>query len=87
MIRATSLAGIANRYVSISPGPNNEPALEDGSTLGPDRPRRRSTSTSSSTPSGPRTRQGLARFVRGQAAVYKDKGAAANGLQVPGALA
>ena len=36
VIRATSLAGIANRYVSISPGPNNEPAIEDGSTLGPE---------------------------------------------------
>ena len=78
VIRATSLAGIANRYVSISPGPNNEPALEDGSTLGPE-------STTSPVDVdqlfdafGPRTRQGLARFVRGQAAVYAGKGAAAN---------
>jgi phospholipid/cholesterol/gamma-HCH transport system substrate-binding protein len=27
VIRATSLSGIANRYVSISPGPNSEPAI------------------------------------------------------------
>ena len=30
-VRATSLSGIANRYVSISPGPNSEdPINEDG---------------------------------------------------------
>ena len=78
MIRATSLAGIANRYVSISPGPNNEPALANGATLGPE-------STTSPVDVdqifdafGPRTRQGLGRFIRGQAAVYAGKGAAAN---------
>ncbi len=78
IIRATSLAGIANRYVSISPGPNNEPALADGATIGPE---------STTTPVdidqlfaafGPRTREGLGRFIRGQAAVYEGAGAAAN---------
>ena len=34
-IRATSLSGVANHYVSISPGPNSEPALDDGAELGP----------------------------------------------------
>src|SRR5207342_178752 len=34
VIRATSLSGVANHYVSISPGPNSEPALEDGAELG-----------------------------------------------------
>ena len=33
MIRATSLSGIANRYVSIAPGPDNAPELADGATL------------------------------------------------------
>ena len=32
-IRATSLSGIANRYVSITPGPDNAPELEDGATV------------------------------------------------------
>jgi phospholipid/cholesterol/gamma-HCH transport system substrate-binding protein len=32
-IRATSLSGIANRYVSIAPGPNSAPELEDGGIL------------------------------------------------------
>ena len=33
-IRATSLSGVANHYVSISPGPNSNPALKDGAELG-----------------------------------------------------
>ena len=33
-IRATSLSGVANHYVSISPGPNSNPPLDDGATLG-----------------------------------------------------
>ncbi len=33
IIRATSLSGIANRYVSLTPGPDNAPALADGATL------------------------------------------------------
>jgi phospholipid/cholesterol/gamma-HCH transport system substrate-binding protein len=32
-VRATSLSGIANRYVSISPGPNSEPEIPDGATI------------------------------------------------------
>ena len=33
IIRATSLSGVANRYVSITPGPDNGPELDDGATL------------------------------------------------------
>ena len=33
IIRTTSLSGIANRYVSLSPGPDSAPELEDGATL------------------------------------------------------
>ena len=33
-VRSTSLSGIANRYVSVAPGPNNAPELEEGATLG-----------------------------------------------------
>jgi len=33
-IRATSLSGVANHYVSISPGPNSSPALDEGAELG-----------------------------------------------------
>jgi phospholipid/cholesterol/gamma-HCH transport system substrate-binding protein len=34
--RATSLSGVANHYISISPGPNSNPGLEEGATLGLD---------------------------------------------------
>jgi phospholipid/cholesterol/gamma-HCH transport system substrate-binding protein len=34
VIRTTSLSGIANRYISLSPGPNSAPELEDGALLG-----------------------------------------------------
>jgi phospholipid/cholesterol/gamma-HCH transport system substrate-binding protein len=33
VIRLTSLSGVANRYVSVSPGPDNNAELEDGATL------------------------------------------------------
>jgi phospholipid/cholesterol/gamma-HCH transport system substrate-binding protein len=33
IVRATSLSGIANRYVSITPGPNNATELDDGATI------------------------------------------------------
>jgi phospholipid/cholesterol/gamma-HCH transport system substrate-binding protein len=33
VIRATSLSGIANRYVSLQPGPDNSPELRNGETI------------------------------------------------------
>jgi phospholipid/cholesterol/gamma-HCH transport system substrate-binding protein len=33
VIRSTSLSGIANRYVSVAPGPNSNEELEEGSVL------------------------------------------------------
>jgi phospholipid/cholesterol/gamma-HCH transport system substrate-binding protein len=33
-IRATSLSGVANRYIELRPGANNAPRLDDGATLG-----------------------------------------------------
>jgi phospholipid/cholesterol/gamma-HCH transport system substrate-binding protein len=33
VIRATSLSGIANRYIALTPGPNNAKKLEDGAVL------------------------------------------------------
>jgi phospholipid/cholesterol/gamma-HCH transport system substrate-binding protein len=77
-IRATSLSGVANHYVSISPGPNSEPALDDGAELG---------LASTTTPIDidqffntfpPRVRQGLSDFIRGNAAIYSGQGENAN---------
>jgi phospholipid/cholesterol/gamma-HCH transport system substrate-binding protein len=33
VIRQTSLSGIANRYISITPGPDNAPGLDDGAVI------------------------------------------------------
>jgi phospholipid/cholesterol/gamma-HCH transport system substrate-binding protein len=77
-IRATSLSGVANHYVSVSPGPNSEPALDDGAELG---------LASTTTPIDidqffntfpPRVRQGLQNFIRGNAAIYTGQGENAN---------
>ncbi|HET7443576.1 MAG TPA: MlaD family protein [Solirubrobacterales bacterium] len=78
VIRATSLSGVANHYVSISPGPNSNPALDDGATLG---------LSSTTTPVDidqffntfpPPVRKGLADFIKGNAAIYSGQGEAAN---------
>ncbi len=77
-IRATSLSGVANHYVSISPGPNSNPPLGEGATLG---------LASTTTPvdidqffntfPAP-VRRGLAQFIKGNAQWYAGAGKAAN---------
>jgi phospholipid/cholesterol/gamma-HCH transport system substrate-binding protein len=78
VIRATSLSGIANRYVSLSPGPDNAPELAAGATLAGD---------STTTPVDldqlfdaldPRARQGLRGIIRGSATAYGGRGPQAN---------
>jgi phospholipid/cholesterol/gamma-HCH transport system substrate-binding protein len=77
-IRATSLSGVANHYVSISPGPNSNPALDEGAELG---------LASTTTPVDidqffntfpPRTRQALGEFIKGNASIYSGEGENAN---------
>lgn len=78
VIRATSLSGVANHYVSISPGPNSNPELEDDAELG---------LASTTTPIDidqffntfpPQTRRGLEDFIKGNAAIYSGQGKNAN---------
>jgi phospholipid/cholesterol/gamma-HCH transport system substrate-binding protein len=78
VIRATSLSGVANHYVSISPGPNSSPALDDGATLG---------LASTTTPVDidqlfnsfpPEVRKGLQNFIKGNAQIYAGRGKEAN---------
>jgi phospholipid/cholesterol/gamma-HCH transport system substrate-binding protein len=78
VIRATSLSGVANHYISISPGPNSDPALEDGATLGLG-----STTTEVDLDQFFNTfptpvRRALGQFVRGNAAIYSNRGKQAN---------
>ncbi len=78
VIRATSLSGVANHYVSVSPGPNSNPPLEDGAELG---------LAETTTPVDidqlfntfpPAVRKGLADFIQGNAKTFKNYGEAAN---------
>ena len=78
VVRATSLSGVANHYVSIEPGPNDNPPLEDGATLG---------LSDTTTPADldqlfnsfpARVRRGFADFIQGQAAFYAGRGKDAN---------
>jgi phospholipid/cholesterol/gamma-HCH transport system substrate-binding protein len=77
-VRATSLSGVANHYVSVSPGPNSSPALDDGAEVG---------LGSTTTPIDidqffntfpPSVRRGLSDFFKGNAAIYAGQGKAAN---------
>jgi phospholipid/cholesterol/gamma-HCH transport system substrate-binding protein len=77
-IRATSLSGVANHYVSISPGPNSSPALDEDAELG---------LASTTTPVDidqlfntfpPAVRKGLSNFIKGNSAIYAGQGENAN---------
>jgi phospholipid/cholesterol/gamma-HCH transport system substrate-binding protein len=78
VIRATSLSGIANRYIALTPGPNSNPALPDGATL-----------TQNTTTSivdldqlfntlDPKTRKALQDVIQGSATWYDGRGVEAN---------
>jgi len=77
-IRATSLSGVANRYVALTPGPNSSPELPDGALL-------RADATTSivdldqlfNTLDRP-TRTALQDFIKGSAAWYQGRGKEAN---------
>lgn len=78
VIRATSLSGVANHYVSVSPGPNSGPALDDGATLGLG-----STTTEVDLDQFLNTfpnpvRRALGEFIRGSAEQFSDRGEEAN---------
>jgi phospholipid/cholesterol/gamma-HCH transport system substrate-binding protein len=73
-IRATSLSGVANHYVAISPGPNSSPALGDGAELG---------LASTTTPVDidqlfntfpPSVRRSLSAFIKANNAVFQYQG-------------
>jgi phospholipid/cholesterol/gamma-HCH transport system substrate-binding protein len=78
VVRTTYLSGIANRYISITPGPNDAPELEDGDVI---------TQAQTTSPVDldqlfdtfrPRARRALAKVIQGQAAVYSGRGPEAN---------
>lgn len=77
-VRATSLSGIANHYVSISPGPNNRPPLGSGSTIGVAQTTSPVELDALFNAFKPNVRQGLRNFIKGNAAIYVGRGPQAN---------
>jgi phospholipid/cholesterol/gamma-HCH transport system substrate-binding protein len=70
IIRATSLSGIANRYVAITPGPNNEPSLPDGATLATDNTTSIVDLDQLFNTLRPKTRKALQNVIKGSAQLY-----------------
>jgi phospholipid/cholesterol/gamma-HCH transport system substrate-binding protein len=73
-IRATSLSGIANRYVSLAPGPNNGKEIEDGGKIEADQTSAPVDIDTLFNTLNARTRRGLRNVIRGLGDQYDGKG-------------
>jgi phospholipid/cholesterol/gamma-HCH transport system substrate-binding protein len=69
-IRVPSLTGVANRFVALTPGPNNRPALPDGATLPASETREVVDLDQLFNTLNPKTRKGLQQFIQGSAEQY-----------------
>jgi len=69
-IRTTSLSGIANRYVSLDPGPNDAPEIEEGGVLAVDATSAPVDIDQLFNTFDEKTRVGLQLFIQGQATQY-----------------
>jgi phospholipid/cholesterol/gamma-HCH transport system substrate-binding protein len=77
VIRASSLSGIANRYIELHPGPNSAPKIEDGGRIGADRTQAPVDLDQLFNTLDPKTRKGLQNIVQGGATQYRGKAAKA----------
>lgn len=79
-VRVPSLSSVANRYVALSLGPNNAPALASGTTLPASATKDVTDLDQLFNTFNPQTRKGLQQFIQGTAEQYvgtgKDLGAA-----------
>jgi phospholipid/cholesterol/gamma-HCH transport system substrate-binding protein len=75
-IRVPSLASVANRYVALSPGPNNRPALKSGATLQGGAVHGAVDLDQLFNTLNPKTRKGLSQFFQGSAEQYAGAGQA-----------
>jgi len=74
IIRATSLSGVANRYIALTPGANSNQKLDDGSTLGTDKTTTPVDLDQLFNTLDPKTRKGLQGVIQGTAAQYEGQG-------------
>lgn len=73
-IRVPSLTGVANRYVALTPGPNNRPALPAGATLPASATREVVDLDTLFNTLNPKTRAGLRQVIQGSAEQYVGAG-------------
>lgn len=73
-IRLASLSGVANRYISLAPGPNNAPAIEDDGRLDVEKTTSVVDLDQLFNALDPRTRRGLQNFFQGSATQYEGQG-------------
>ncbi len=73
-VRVPSLSSVANRYILLTPGPNNNPALSNGATLPASATREVVDLDQLFNTLNPRTRRGLAEFIQGNAEQYEGAG-------------
>jgi phospholipid/cholesterol/gamma-HCH transport system substrate-binding protein len=73
VIRASSLSGIANRYIELHPGPNSAPKIEDGGEISADRTQAPVDLDQLFNTLDPKTRKGLQDIVQGGATQYRGK--------------
>jgi phospholipid/cholesterol/gamma-HCH transport system substrate-binding protein len=70
VIRATSLSGIANRYVELNPGPNSAPKIASGGRISADRTTAPVDLDQVFDTLDPKTRAGLQQIIQGSATQY-----------------
>jgi phospholipid/cholesterol/gamma-HCH transport system substrate-binding protein len=73
-VRVPSLSSVANRYVALSPGPNNNPALSPGTILPASATREVVDLDTLFNTLNPKTRKGLQGFIQGSAEQYAGAG-------------
>jgi phospholipid/cholesterol/gamma-HCH transport system substrate-binding protein len=78
LVRATSLSGIANRYVALTPGPNSNPKLPDGATLTADKTTSIVDLDQLFNTLDPQSRKALQNVIQGSAQWYDNRGVQAN---------
>ena len=75
-IRVPSLTGVANRFVALTPGPNNQSALAPGTTLPANETREVVDLDQLFNTLNPKTRKGLQQVIQGSAEQYAGAGPA-----------
>ena len=69
-IRQPSLSSVANRYIALSPGPNNNPEIPEGGTLPSSATKEVTDIDQLFNTLDPKTREGLKQFIQGTAEQY-----------------